>query len=116
MPAYEIPGQRIALKGATAITADGRYVGVVVNSDGKFALPAAGAVIAGVAQRESVLDEANSIMINGVTFGLLGGTVAAGAEVEVTDTGAFVAKTTGAAVGICLTGGSSGELGSILLK
>lgn len=115
MTSYEVPGQRVALVAAVDLI-NSRHRALVVNVDGNVTIAGANAVICGVSQREAKLGEAASVMINGITFGILGAIVAAGANVSTDATGAFVTTVSGPIAGICMLGGPANSLGSILLK
>jgi hypothetical protein len=116
MTAFEVPGQRVALVSGADLTIAKRYKALVVNSSGEVVIAGANAVICGVNQREAKLKEAASVMINGVTFGYLGAAVATGANVSTDANGDFITAVAGPIVGVCVFGGASGALGSILLK
>lgn len=115
MAAFEIPIQTITRE-SSADLSDYQYCPMQIDSDGKVALASDGEIIAGVLQDEpSAADRQCKIMTFGVTKGVLGETVAAGAEVEV-DSGKFVTQSDGETVGIALEGGDADEQVPILLK
>ena len=115
MGAYEMPFKRITLIPKVDLTAK-RYCAVTVDSTGKAILPAAKAAIVGILQEPNNVDQPAQVMVSGVSFVILKGAVAAGAEVEVTADGTVQTLTDGKAVGICLVGGADGAIGSILLN
>src|ERR1041385_696960 len=101
---------------ASDLSTKDNYAGVI-NSSGQVALAGAGADAIGIIlDGGSASGEGIPVRVSGVADGILGGTVASGARVMVDSSGKFVtADPTGAAVGICLVGGSSGELRPILI-
>ena len=115
MPAYEqvwksitgVPGENFANK---------RYTFVNLDSSEKLVTASAGEIAIGVIQEPNNVGEPAQVVVHGVSFVQLGGTVAAGAEVEVGADGTAVALATGKAVGICVVGGGAGDIGSVLLK
>lgn len=115
MTAYEIPGQRIAFKAGADLT-DKVYKALTMDTNGNVVVAGADAVIVGALQREAKSGEPSTVMINGITFGYLGGTVAYGAKVSTDADGNYVTATTGPVVGVCVFGGDAGDLSSILLK
>lgn len=96
---YEIPGQQIPLQADTSIvdtsTASFQYRGVVVLSTGLAGLPASGGIaIQGVLQNKPLaVDNACTIMINGVTKAVCSAAIAAGASVMVDTAGKFLTAT-----------------------
>lgn len=80
---------------AAADLSGGRYRGVVINSSGRIAVPAAGARCIGVLQdKPNGIDVYGKVMIMGVTKMEAGAPVAAGAPVTVDNTGRCVAALT----------------------
>ena len=115
MKAYQQAWKHITV--VPAVNFDGkRYTFANVNSDGKGITAAAGEVAIGVIQEPNNIDEPAQVMAQGVSFIILGGTVAAGAQVEVGADGKAIALATGVPVGICLVGGVADDIGSVLLK
>lgn len=124
MKAFEQPRTSITLVPATSFK-DKRYTFVTVDTNGNMVTPAAGADVAGVLQTPGIATEPCNVMTDGVSFIVLGGTVAAGDPISTDATGKAVkatmdtttttlAKT--AVVGMALVGGSSGDIGCVLLK
>lgn len=115
VPAYELPKVSITLVAATDMSQK-RYTFGTVNTDGALVTPAADALAVGVIQTPGIISEPCNVMTTGVSFIKLGGTVAAGDKLSVGTDGAAIKATTGEVIGVCLVGGASGEIGSILLK
>lgn len=116
MTAYEIPGQRIPVKSGQDLV-DKVHRALTINANGEAVIAAEGAVMAGVSQREAVIGEAASVMINGVSMMYIDALVANGAKVAVGPNGGMKpAGDTDVVVGVCLFGGNANELGSILIK
>lgn len=114
MSAYEIPGKRYTFVTAADLTAK-RYHAVTLGAGGVNVATAAKA-ITGVLQTPEEAGRPAQVMVDGITFGVLGGTVAEGDLVEVGADGAFVKATSGVVVGQAVVGGDTGAIGSILLK
>ena len=114
MNAYEMPFSRLTLVPAVDFK-DKRYTLVTVNAEGKGISAVAGGAAVGVIQEPNNVNEPAQVITDGVSFVVLGGDVAAGAEVEVGADGKAITLATGKAVGICLVGGAAGDIGSILL-
>lgn len=94
-----------------------QFCGVVCNSSGAAAAAGAAAFVVGILQNKPNTGQPATITYGGVSKGLLGGTVAAGAKVTTDAAGKFVTATTGQAVaGTALVGGSSGEVVPILVN
>lgn len=115
MTAFEQPRAAITLVPAVTMESN-RYRFGTCDSSGNLILAVSGAAPAGVIQTPGIVDEPCNVMTEGVSFIILGGTVAAGAQVEADANGAAVTLSTGVAAGLCLVGGASGAVGSILLK
>lgn len=115
MKAYEQPSMAITLT-PTASFLDKQYTFVTVDASGNMVNSAAGATACGVTQTPGIAGEPCNVMVHGVSFIKLGGTIASGAEVEVGANGAAVVLSTGKAVATCLVGGVAGEIGCVLLK
>lgn len=113
--AYEQPGRAITLVPATSFEAK-RYTFGTINSSGDLVTPAAGAKACGVVQTPGIIGEPCNVMVSGVSFIVLGGTVAKGAEVESDVNGKAITLASGKSNGICLFGGTAGQIGCILLK
>jgi hypothetical protein len=104
---------------AAADLSSSQFCGVVINSSGQAALPAAGANIAGVVQNKPTSGTAVELRVEGITKMKTGGTVAPGAYVKVDTSGQAVTAASGdKIVGICLSTASvaSGNLATVLLK
>lgn len=95
---------------------DKRYTFVNYDANGNVVAATAAGTTIGVIQEPNNINQPAQVMVHGVSFITLGGTVAAGEEVEVGAAGKMVKLATGKAVGICAVGGVSGDIGSVLLK
>jgi hypothetical protein len=126
--AFERPGECITATPATDFS-EKRYTFGTISAAGALATPEAGASAIGVVQTPGIAGEPCNVMTTGVSFIVLGGTVAAGDDISTDANGKAVkataqtqsgttpfAVTAGTAVlGKCLVGGDAGEIGSILL-
>lgn len=96
-----------------------QYCFVAVDAAGQVAAVAvAGAAADGVLQdKPEAQGRAGCVAIDGKTKILLGGTVAAGAEVAADANGAAVTAATGNIIlGTCTEGGAVGEIGSMIFQ
>jgi len=93
-----------------------RYTFVNFNADGKVVTPAAGGAAVGVIYEPNNVDEPAQVVASGFAFIKLGGTVAAGDEVETNASGQAIKLATGKSLGIAAVGGAAGALGTVLLK
>ena len=100
--AYEVKGQTISLKAATAITKADKFKPVKISGDNTFALASSGDTVIGVVQTEAKEGEATQIMIDGVTFFKCTAPVSAGDAV-----GTW---------GIALQSGAANDMISVLIK
>ena len=100
--AYEVKGQTISLKAATAITKNDKFKPVKISGDNTFALASVGDTVIGVVQTEAKAGEATQIMTDGVTFFKCTDTVTAGDAV-----GTW---------GIALQSGVKNDMISVLIK
>lgn len=114
MNAYEMPIQKLSGLAGADFSAK-RFFGAVRQTDGTFAVAGAGVAITGVIQDAVGAGQTCGVMSKGVSFCVFGGTVTAGAEVEINADGKFIALNTGIAVGICEVGGAADEIGSVSL-
>ena len=112
--AYEMPFNKLTINPAVDFK-EKRYTFVTVNAEGNGVTPAAGAAAIGVIQEPNSINEPAQVIVGGVSFIVLGGTVTAGQAVEVGADGKAVAHDQGVKVGICLVGGESGDIGSVLI-
>lgn len=112
--AYEIPGEAITLVPATSFE-DKRYTFVTVDASGNMVTPGAGVLPVGVVQIPAIANEPARVMTSGVSFIKLGDTVAVGASVETDANGAAITASTGKVRGVCLVGGTAGQIGCIQL-
>ncbi len=116
--AYEIPGFSFTLESSGVLTAE-QYTAMVVDGNGQAAQAGAAVNIAGVLQNhpDAIGDEA-AIMATGITKGVTGGIVAAGAELMTDANGEFITGVaTNELVGIALqASGGAGEIIPILLR
>lgn len=109
-----------------------QFRAVKVNSSGKAVVAGAGEFAIGILQNKPASGQAATIVYSGVSKGILGGSVTAGATVAADSNGAFVdateAKTNtsdaGAAsdpligsniIGVALAGGVSGDIVPVLI-
>lgn len=115
MVAFEQPKEAITLVPTTDFS-EKRYTFGTCDTNGNLVTPAANAVVCGVVQTPGIVGEPCNVMTSGVSFIMLGGTVAAGDAVSTDAAGKAVKASSGAVVGVCLVGGAAGEIGSILLK
>ena len=115
MKAFEQPRSAITLT-PTASMKDNRYKFATIDADGALVVAGAGVKAVGVLQTPGIAGEPCNVMTEGVSFIVLGGTVASGAEVEIKADGTAITLASGKSNGICLVGGASGAIGSILLK
>lgn len=95
-----------------------RYTFVNFTAAGDLTIDSATAAksAVGVIQEPNGVGEPAQVMVQGISFVQLGGTVAAGDDVEVGADGKAVKASAGAVVGICVAGGDTGAIGSVLLK
>jgi hypothetical protein len=93
-----------------------RYTFVTYDSSGNLVNSSAAGLAIGVIQEPNKQNEPAQVAVHGFSFIQLGGTVAIGAEVEVGSNGAAVTLASGKSVGICVVGGGSGDIGTVLLK
>lgn len=115
MKAFEQPKDAITLVPATSFAAK-RYTFGTCDSNGNLVTPAAGAIACGVVQTPGIIGEPCNVMTAGVSFVILGAAVAAGAEVQTDANGAAITLAAGKSLGVCLVGGTVGQIGCILLK
>lgn len=96
---YEIPGKMLPKESAGDNSLN-QFRAMVVNASGQLVLAGAGAVMAGVLQNKpGAQGRAANYMINGVSKGVAGAVIAAGAAVEVDANGKFIPHATGSIVG-----------------
>ncbi|MNU72330.1 hypothetical protein D3C71_617860 [compost metagenome] len=114
-PAFEQPWKNITGNPAIDFTTK-RYTFVNYNANGDVTTAAAAGTAIGIIQEPNKINEPAQVMVHGVSFVVLGGTVAGGEEVEIGADGKMVKLAAGKAVGICAVGGVSGDIGSVLLK
>ena len=119
--AYEMPFKNITLtKPAALDLSAARYRFVTVDANGDIALAGAGTTPVGVLQQPGEKDKGPMdlpVMVAGISFAELGGTVAIGDDVSIGADGVAI-KTVAPAVivGKCMIGGAVGDVGSVLLK
>lgn len=90
---------------------------VKVTGASQVGLAGAGEDSVGVVQNKPQgTDHAATVGIRGVSNVVLGGTVAAGAEVEADANGKGITKTAGVSLGIALAGGNADEIVPVLLR
>lgn len=112
--AYEQPGRSITLV-PDADFSTKRYLFVSPDATHGMAITTAGKMPVGVLQTPGVAGEPCNVMTTGVSFIVLGGTVAVGDLVECDANGAGIKNNTGVARGIALAGGAAGQIGCIQL-
>lgn len=107
---------------AAADLSTSQYCAVTIDSNGKWALPSAGAAIVGILYNKPEADEHGTVWGpgSGERKAKLGGTVAAADKVKVDSSGRFVTASAGdiaagSAVGTCTQGGAVDEIGAIVL-
>ena len=115
MGAYEMKFRNLTLVPKTDMAAK-RYTAVTVDAAGLGVTATAAGYMVGILQEPNGVGEPAQVTVAGISFAILGGVVATGAAVEVGADGKFVTATTGKTVGICMVGGASGAIGSVLLK
>ena len=94
-----------------------QYYAVVFNSSGNIAVAGAGVPIAGVLQNAPASGDGAEVAVSGISKVALGGTATAGTMAAVDSAGKFLNAVSGdIAVGVFVKGGSSGEVGSMLVK
>lgn len=128
--AYEYPIRYLTGNPAADFT-NKRYTAVKFDANGDIVPCGAGERAIGIIQEPNNVGEPAQVMIEGISFAVLGGTVAPNDEVSVdanghivkastatfSDTGATAhTLNTTAVIGVCVVGGNAGEIGSILLK
>lgn len=98
-------------------TAEERYTFVAMDANGEIDTAATGATtIYGVLDEPNGPGQPARVYANGISFIQLGGTIAAGDGVAVGANGKAVKVAADAAkVGTCIVGGTSGDIGSVLL-
>ena len=112
--AYEIPGKFAPFTNGVDFTGK-KYVAVNLNSAGKLVVATAGGPIVGIVQEPNVNADHSRVMLDGISFCQLKGTVAEGAAVEVGADGKVIAHSSGTAIGVCVAGGTD-TIGSIIIK
>lgn len=117
IPFYE-PGKRITCQATAAVTGK-RFVIITANRQADGSLSAAHATAAGAALGVSTYDaaigEKFGVIRGGVVPVTAGGTIAAGARVEVGTNGQAVTFASGIPAGICVNGATSGQDAQIAL-
>lgn len=115
--ATEIALRTISKEAAADLSAT-PYRFVTINASGQVAIAGAGAKADGVLQNDPAAQgRAAAVAIGGQTKIVLGGTVAAGAQVASDATGRAVTAATGNHIlGTCTEGGTVGVMGSILFE
>jgi hypothetical protein len=93
-----------------------RYTLVNYNAAGDVIAATAAGTTIGVIQEPNNINEPAQVTVHGVSYVILGGTVAAGQEMEVGANGKAVVLASGKSIGICAVGGVLDDIGSILLK
>lgn len=112
--AYEKPGECITLVPDASFEKK-RYTFVTADATHGMVTPAAGNAAVGVLQTPGIAGEPCNVMTTGVSFIVLGGTVANGDMVESDAEGKAIKNSTGVARGMCLVGGTTGQIGCIQL-
>jgi len=93
-----------------------RYTFVKYDANGDVTTAGAGEAAVGVTYEPNGVGEPAQVVASGFAFITLGGTVAAGAEVESDAAGKAVTLATGKSLGVLAVGGAAGDIGTILLK
>lgn len=110
-----MPRTSISLMPAATMVSNQHKFGVV-TTEGKLNLAGAGARAVGVIQTPGIVGEPCNVMVSGISFIVIGATLAAGQEVEADATGKAIPLATGKSNGICLVGGAKDAIGCILVK
>ncbi len=116
--AFEIPGFSYTLEASADLSAE-QFTAMVVDGNGRAAQAGAGLNIAGVLQNNpSALGREAALMANGITKGVAGAAVAAGAYLMTDANGEFITGVaTNELAGIALeAAGGQGEIIPILLR
>jgi hypothetical protein len=92
--AYEIPGFSFPMVAAVAMDGS-QFRAVNVDAAGKAALPALGGRIIGIRQNQAKINEAVTVMHNGISFVEAGAAIAVGANVAVDATGRAITAVAG---------------------
>lgn len=89
-----------------------------LDSDGNIVLAGAGAASIGAIIEEATSGNPASVQMNGIAKVIAGGTIVAGAQVEVDSNGKAVTHSSGVAVGIYMgeANSASGDIISVLIK
>lgn len=106
---------------------DKRYHFGKIDSSGNLAVAGNGEKVVGVIYEPNEVGQPTQVVVAGIAFITLGGTVAAGAEVQSDANGAAITREPGDIVegdfveggrsaGVCLVGGTEGDIGCILLN
>jgi hypothetical protein len=90
--AFERPGEAVTVTPATDFSTK-RYTFGAVDANGALVTPAAGANAIGVVQTPGIAAEPCNVMTSGVSFIVLGGTVAAGDDISTDASGKAVKAT-----------------------
>jgi hypothetical protein len=115
--AYEIPGFSFTLPSAADYrTGAGQFRFVTVNSSGKAVAASAAGKTIGVRQNKPNLNEAMTIVGNGIVFVEAGAAITCGASVETDATGRAITLAAGIAQGVALeTASAAGVQIAVLL-
>jgi predicted RecA/RadA family phage recombinase len=116
---YEEPGQRVTCQASAGVTGK-RFVNISGNrtAGGKYQVAHATAAAAafGVAVYDAVSGDPVGVIRAGIVPVTAGGTIAAGARVEVGTNGQAVTLASGIAVGTCCDGATNGNDARIALN
>lgn len=116
---YSEPGQRVTGHATAGITGK-RFVNVSANRQADNSISVAHATAAGAVFGVSAYDAATGEKLGVIRGGIVpvtaGGTIAAGARVEVGTNGQAVVLASGIAVGTCVTGATNGNDAQIALN
>ena len=113
-PANEENVRSISRITGADMSSGAEYRFCTVQADGTVVVSGANANALGVIRGKAGLGHAIEVGISGRMLVVLGGTVAAGAEVESDSSGAAVTKSSGPSLGISLTGGSAGDVSDVV--
>jgi hypothetical protein len=107
----------ISLPAAADYSTTGQYLGMYINSSGQWQKQtSAGGAVQGVLQNNPASGEAAEVAVYGKCLMELGGTVAAGARVQITTDGTGITAASGDnVVGVCVNGGEDGDIAEVLL-
>lgn len=112
---FEIPVFSVTLEAAADLSTK-QYLAIKVDTNGKAAVAAAGENAVGILQNVPEASQAATVMALGVSNAIYGGVVAAGSNLTPDAAGKLVtAGGSDAVIGVALTSGVNGQVGTVLL-